>query len=82
MRQARGITIHREVLLIEIERRCSSPDCNERVFVGLTKLEALDYCGFECSSCERWSSDTLTKTDTPEWWDDIKSKQQTTRDFS
>jgi hypothetical protein len=67
----RGIAIERRVLLFEIDRRCSFAECNQRVFVGLTKQEAFDYRGFECPSCERWSNDSLTKNDVPEWWDEV-----------
>jgi hypothetical protein len=67
----RGIVIERQVLLFEIERRCSFPECNQRVFVGLTKQEAIDYAGFECTLCERWNDDSLTKNDVPDWWDEI-----------
>jgi len=71
----KAIRIERQVLLIEIERRCS--DCNQRVFVGLTKEEALGYDGFECTSCERWHSDGLTKVDVPDWWDELSTKSDT-----
>jgi hypothetical protein len=67
----RGIAIERQVLLFEIDRRCSFPECNQRVFAGLTKQEALDYRGFECPACERWNNDSLTKNDIPDWWDEI-----------
>jgi hypothetical protein len=71
------VTIEREVLLFEIERRCSFADCNRRVFIGLTKEEALRYHGFDCSECERWNTDVLTKTDIPDWWDEIRSNRET-----
>jgi hypothetical protein len=64
-----GITIHREVLLIEIERRCSVQDCNARNFIVLTKTEALEYNGFECSVCEQWNKDVLKKPEVPDSWD-------------
>jgi len=67
----RGIAIERQVLLFEIERRCSFSECNQRVFIGLRKQEAFDYRGFECPSCERWNNDSLTKNDVPDWWDEI-----------
>jgi hypothetical protein len=72
------ITIVREVLLFEIERRCSFADCNERVFIGLTKAESLTYNGFDCSACDRWTPDELKKTDIPDWWDEIKSYSEPT----
>ena len=72
----RGIVIERQVLLFEIERRCSFPECNQRVFVGLTKQEAFDYTGFECALCERWNDDSLTPNDVPDWWDEIALSHQ------
>jgi hypothetical protein len=69
-----GITIQREVLLIEIERRCAFQECNARNFIGLTKQEALAYNGYECSECERWNSDSLKQTDVPDWWDNINQE--------
>ena len=70
------ISIERKVLLFEIDRRCSFEDCNQRVLLGLTKSEALDYRGFECSFCERWSADSLTQRDVPDWWDEIQANQR------
>jgi hypothetical protein len=58
----------REVLLIEIERRCSDAECNARNRIGVTKEEAQAYLGFECERCERWNSDVLTEKDVPDWW--------------
>lgn len=74
----RGITIERQVLLFEIERRCSFDDCNARNFLGLTKQEAADYTGFECSSCERWNGDSLKLTDIPDWWDELNAAKDKT----
>jgi hypothetical protein len=71
MPQRRSIQIEREVLLFEIARRCSFADCNQRVSLGLTKAEAFEYRGYECSFCERWNEDTLEERDVPEWWDEI-----------
>jgi hypothetical protein len=75
MGSIQGINIERSVLLFEIERRCSFTECNERNFVGLTKLEALDYHGFECILCERWNADSLKQTDIPEWWAEIQANK-------
>jgi|GEM_PF-1221195 len=72
----RGIGIQRQVLLFELERRCNFPECNARNFIGLTKNEAKEYRGFECSACERWNNDKLSKKDVPDWWDEIHSTQQ------
>ena len=66
-----GITIKREVLLIEIERRCSVQECIARNFIGLTKKEARTYHGFECSECEQWNNDALKPSELPDSWDDI-----------
>jgi hypothetical protein len=69
-----GITIQREVLLFEIERRCAFQECNARNFLGLTKQEALAYNGYDCSECERWNEDSLKQTDVPDWWDEINQE--------
>ncbi|HEY0547769.1 MAG TPA: hypothetical protein VGC91_20485 [Pyrinomonadaceae bacterium] len=65
------IIIPREVLLIEIERRCHAPECGARNRVGLTKDEARAYCGFECERCKEWNADSLTERDAPEWWEEL-----------
>jgi hypothetical protein len=70
-----SIRIERQVLLFEIERRCGFNDCAERLFLGLTKREALDYTGFECHVCKCWNEDSLTKKDAPDWWDEIQIKR-------
>ncbi len=68
----RSLAILREVLLIEIERRCAlDAECNQRIRIGLTKEEARAYCGFKCERCERWNDDALTERDVPEWWEEI-----------
>ena len=74
MRAKQIIQIERQVLLFEVERRCSFVDCNQRVFIGLTKREAIDYVGFECASCKRWNDDQLTIRDVPDWWEEIQSR--------
>lgn len=63
--------IPREILLVEIDRRCFFPDCNARTRVGLTKPEACDYRGFECRVCKRWNDDNLTEKDVPDEWNAI-----------
>ncbi len=73
-----GISIQRRVLLFEISRRCSFSECNERVFIGLTKYEAFEYDGFECSACERWNDDALSRNDIPDWWEEFTSHQAQT----
>jgi hypothetical protein len=68
----RSIVIPREVLLVEIERRCAvDKECSARTRVGLTKEEARAYCGFTCEHCERWNEDMLIERDVPEWWEEL-----------
>jgi len=66
------IIIAREVLLVEIERRCSVGECKARTRIGLTKEEAHAYCGFECELCKEWNADALAEQDVPEWWEELK----------
>jgi hypothetical protein len=68
---ARPIIVTREVLLVEIDRRCSFADCDSRLGIGLTKAEAAEYLGFECEHCKRWNDDKLTQRDIPDWWDEV-----------
>ena len=65
------IFIPREVLLVEIERRCRRPECDARNRIGLTKEEAHAYCGCECERCKQWNADSLTERDVPEWWEEL-----------
>jgi hypothetical protein len=65
------IVIPREVLLVEIERRCRDKECNARTRIGLTKEEARAYCGFECERCGRSWDDVLAERDVPEWWEEL-----------
>jgi len=65
------IVIPREVLLVEIERRCRDAACNARNRVGLTKAEARAYCGFECERCGQTWDDALSERDAPEWWEEL-----------
>ena len=65
------IVIPREVLLVEIERRCRDAACNARTRVGLTKEEARAYCGFECERCGQTWDDVLTERDAPDWWEEL-----------
>jgi hypothetical protein len=68
----RSILIPRQVLLVEIERRCGvDGECKARARIGLTKEEARAYCGFTCERCERWNEDVLVETDVPEWWEEL-----------
>jgi hypothetical protein len=62
----------REVLLVEVERRCRESTCGARVRLSLTKREARAYKGFECERCGRWFWDTLSGRDVPEWAEEFK----------
>ena len=70
------LIIPREVLLVEIDRRCSFADCDNRVGIGLTKQEAAEYLGFECEHCKRWNDDKLSQRDIPDWWDEVHTFNQ------
>lgn len=61
----------REVLLVEVERRCGEPVCGARVKLSLTKAQARAFKGFECERCGRWYADALAEHDIPEWWEEI-----------
>ncbi len=66
------IVTRRAVLLIEIERRCSSPSCKQKARIGLTKEEARAYTGFTCERCEHRTIDDLAERDVPaEWWQEF-----------
>jgi len=58
----------RTPLLIEIERRCAFADCGAQNQISLTKDEAIEYRGFECSKCERWNHDLLNQSELPDLW--------------
>jgi len=63
----------REVLLVEVERRCRDAACGARALVGLTKAEARAYTGFECEACGLRNDDALAERDVPEeWWEELK----------
>jgi len=65
------IVIQRDVLLVEIERRCQDAQCTARTRLGLTKDEARAYCGFECERCGQFWDDLLIERDVPEWWEEL-----------
>ena len=65
------IIVPRDLLLVEIERRCRDAHCNARTRVGLTKDEARLYSGFECEHCGKDWDDLLTERDVPEWWEEL-----------
>ena len=58
----------RETVLVEIDRRCAFLDCEARNQIGLTKPEAIEYRGFECSKCKRWNNDWVNELELPETW--------------
>ena len=60
----------REVLLVEIERRCRLADCEARNSIGLTRSEAIEYRGFECVKCQRWNEDSIDVAALPDSWAD------------
>ena len=68
-KERQRLVFPREVLLVEIERRCA--ECDARTRKGLTKEEARLYDGFECQRCERWNADSLTERDIPDWWEEL-----------
>jgi hypothetical protein len=76
MATSKPLIIPREVLLVEIDRRCPFPDCDNRVGIGLTKQEAADYLGFECEHCKRWNDDKLSQRDIPDWWAEVHTFDQ------
>jgi hypothetical protein len=76
MATSKPLIIPREVLLVEIDRRCSFADCDNRVGIGLTKQEAADYLGFECEHCKRWNDDKLSQRDIPDWWAEVHTFDQ------
>lgn len=60
----------RDVLVIELDRRCAADDCRTRNQISLTKVEAIEYRGFNCSECERWNDDRLNQSEMPESWNE------------
>jgi len=62
--------VPREVLVVEVERRCT--ECQARNFIGLTKDEAREFCGFKCERCEHWCEAFLLERDAPEWWEEFQ----------
>jgi hypothetical protein len=66
----RQVSFHfpREPLLVEIERRCSFTGCAARNHIGLTKSEAIEYRGFDCTQCEQWNDDQLKRGEIPDAW--------------
>jgi hypothetical protein len=65
------IVFPREVLLVEVERRCGYPACGACVRLSLTKQEARAYAGFDCALCGRHWRDALSEHDIPEWWEEL-----------
>ena len=71
MDKPKNIFIPRDVLLVEIERRCADPHCAQKSRIGLTKEEARAYCGFECERCGKRWDDALSERDVPDWWEEL-----------
>jgi len=69
---SKRIVFPREVLLVEVERRCGEPLCGARTRLSLTKAEARAFTGFECARCGRWYADALSGRDVPEWAAELK----------
>jgi len=65
------IVIPRELLLVEIVRRCHVTGCEAKTHIGLTRSEARSYTGFECERCKEWNVDMLDERDVPEWWAEL-----------
>ena len=78
MSRWKNIVIPRDVLLVEIERRCRDAQCNARTRIGLTKDEARVYEGFECERCGQSWDDLLTERDVPEWWEELGATDSST----
>src|SRR2546423_8254879 len=70
-RRRTQIVCPREVLLVEVERRCAADTCHARSRIGLTKEEARAYRGYTCVRCERRYEDVLTERDIPDWWEEL-----------
>ena len=58
----------RDVLVIEIDRRCVAEECRARNQISLTKTETIGYRGFNCAECEQWNDDRLSQSEMPESW--------------
>ncbi len=66
------VLTRRDVLLVEVGRRCADAACGARVRLPLTKEEARSYTGFECEKCGAFNPDALAERDIPEWWEELK----------
>jgi hypothetical protein len=66
----------REVLLVEVERRCEEAACGALSRLALTKSEARAFEGFECGRCGRWNQSALTEHDVPDWWAELRDESQ------
>jgi len=58
----------RDVLVLEINRRCTADQCRAVNQISLTRTEAIEYRGFNCSACERWNDDRLSQSEMPASW--------------
>jgi hypothetical protein len=69
-RERSEFSFPRDVLVIEIDRRCNGEECRARNQISLTKAEAIEYRGFNCSVCETWNDDRLTQSEMPDSWNE------------
>jgi hypothetical protein len=60
----------RDVLVIELDRRCAAGDCRARNQISLTKAEAIGFRCFNCSECESWNDDRLSQSEMPDSWNE------------
>ena len=58
----------RKTLVIEIDRRCGADACGKRNHISLTRTEAIEYRGFDCTECETWNDDSLSPSEMPDSW--------------
>jgi hypothetical protein len=64
----RSFYFPRAVLVVGIERRCAFPDCGAGNHLSLTKSEAIEYRGFDCTECGSWNNDSLIPGELPDSW--------------
>jgi hypothetical protein len=67
-KKKRRLYFPRTTLLLGIDRRCAFADCAEINHLSLTKSEAIEYRGFDCSECGRWNDDQLIQDELPDSW--------------
>jgi hypothetical protein len=60
----------RATLVIEIQRRCGIEGCGKRNHISLTRTQAIEYRGFNCTECESWNDDRLSGSEIPDSWNE------------